>query len=96
MTDKRQRNARVSPSPLKARDSINPTSSRGRNGKLQLDERVKKRLEGFSPQSESCTNIWYGACVNTDIALYILHEERCLPICQSCWIAIAAGDIQWG
>ncbi|MFQ6068035.1 MAG: hypothetical protein ACE5KD_00670 [Candidatus Bathyarchaeia archaeon] len=44
---------------------------------------------------EKCQNPWKSECRNTDIEVYIMHEEQQLPICTHCWQRIADENYEW-
>ncbi|MCW3985476.1 MAG: hypothetical protein NWE91_03575 [Candidatus Bathyarchaeota archaeon] len=44
---------------------------------------------------EKCQNPWKNECRNTDIEVYILHEDQQLPICTHCWRRIADESNEW-
>ncbi len=46
-------------------------------------------------EKEKCMNPWDHECGRTDIALYIMHKGRRLPICRRCWNGISAKNIEW-
>lgn len=35
-------------------------------------------------------------CDRTDIAMYIIHNNKKKPICSKCWKKIAKSDHEWG
>ena len=49
----------------------------------------------MSPPVEKCQNPWKTECRNTNIEVYILHEEQQLPICTYCWRRIADENVEW-
>ncbi|HIE15157.1 TPA: hypothetical protein EYP70_07790 [Candidatus Bathyarchaeota archaeon] len=63
--------------------------------KRRVESEVKLEETTMNIQSERCMNPWNGECKNTDIAVFIYHEGRRLPICRDCWFRIASTDIEW-
>jgi len=42
-----------------------------------------------------CMNPWNKDCRNTDIEVYIYHNNERIPICHACWDELADKDITW-
>lgn len=53
------------------------------------------RFDHMSRPVEKCQNPWKIKCKNTDIEVYIVHEEQQLPICTNCWHKIADDNYEW-
>jgi hypothetical protein len=62
---------------------------------LKLRTKKAGPSDSFSLEKEKCMNPWDGECERTDIALYIMHRGRRLPICRRCWNGISAKNIEW-
>ncbi len=56
---------------------------------------VLVRCSHMSRPVEKCQNPWKRECRNTNIEVYIIHEEQQLPICIGCWHRIADEDYEW-
>jgi len=59
-------------------------------GTEEIETAEPSRLE-----RERCMNPWNGKCGNLDIALYIMHKGKRLPICRRCWRIISSSKIEW-
>jgi len=47
-------------------------------------------------KSKVCQNPWKEKkCKGTDIAVYVLYEERLHPLCWKCWRRIADSNKEW-
>lgn len=53
------------------------------------------RYDHLARPVEKCQNPWISECRNTDIEVYITHEEQQLPICTNCWRKIADENYEW-
>jgi len=62
--------------------------------RLEPPTRLDEPEPAILPDNQ-CMNPWNGECRNTDIALFIYHEGRRVPICRRCWEKIASTSIEW-